>query len=487
MRVIPVSILVILSTAIVSGCLDPDDLDDKLPQGAVPYSYYLSDEFPLDLDHDHTDPTLHDAEFQMDFVAHHACTENGDFVPGSTVGGFTDIAFWGDYAFIGKRDGFCILDISDPTQPKFVSHYRGEPSSDLEVSPDGNYAFLLTQRNTAPSAAQAGSTDPTDNLPRGAIVVDVSDKASPEFESFYPVPTNGVHTAAVFRMGERTIVSIQTYDWIPPGGLPVEPAPQQNPPYTQRIEITELKADASGIMSLQRVGMYSHPRPTTSPLVLYFPHDVYMQEHPITGKTYLYAAYWDSGLIILDISNPASPQLVSQYDDPAPSKYNAYHDVKVSEELIDERHITVTGPELEAAVGESGVFRIFDTTDPAHPVQLSAWGLPGVDGFGGGYQFSPHVFQVIDGRIYLAHNHGGIWVVDISNEALLMEPQVAGYYFPHGDEEKPESWAKSASVWGAYYQNGYVYATEGTQGVHVLHWIGDDTTRKMDESMPHSH
>jgi hypothetical protein len=487
MRFVPIFVASVVAVTSLAGCLNPKDVDNEVPQTNVPYSYYLSDEFPVDLDHDHTDPTLHEADFQIEFVAHNACTESGEFVSGSTVGGFTDIAFWGDYAFVGKRDGFCILDISEPTAPKFVSHYRGEPAADLEVSPDGKYALLLTQRNTVPTAAQAGSTDPTDNLPRGAIVVDVTDKTDPQFESYYAVPSNGVHTAAVYAMGERTIVSIQTYDWVPPSGLPATGVPQQNAPGTQRIELTELKADPTGTMTLQRLGMFSQPRPTTTPLALHFPHDVYMQQHPITGKTLLYAAYWDAGMIILDISDPTSPTLVSRYDDPAPSKYNAYHDVKVSEELIDGRHITVAGPELEAAVGEAGKFRIFDTTDPAHPVQLSAWGLPGVDGFGGGYQFSPHVFQVIDGRIYLAHNHGGIWVLDISNETLLKDPKVAGYFFPHGDEGNPESWAKSASVWGAYVQNGYIYATEGTQGVHVLQWIGDDTTKMMDESMPHMH
>jgi hypothetical protein len=240
-------------------------------------------------------------------------------------------------------------------------------------------------------------------------------------------------------------------------------------------------------MLLQRLGMYSHARPPTQPLELVFPHDSFIEKHPITGKTLLYAAYWDAGLIILDISNPASPQFVSEYNDPAPSRYNSYHDVKVSKELIAGRHITVTGPELELAVGESGVFRIFDTTDPSNPIQLSAWGLPGVDGFGGGFQFSPHVFQIMHGRIYLAHNHGGIWVLDISNETLLHAPQAAGYYFPHGDEHNPDTWANSASVWGVYLNGGYMYATEGTQGVHVLRWIGDDPAQWVDESMPHSH
>lgn len=477
----------VATAAVLAGCLNgttPSAAD--APSILTDYLYYLDEDFPLDLDHDHSDPTLHEANFQVDFVAHHACTEGGDYAAG-TVGGFTDIAFWDHYAFVGKRNGFCILDVSDPTAPKFVSHYLGEGAADMEVSPDGNFAILLTQRNGAPGPLQAGSTDPTDNLPRGAIVVNVKDKKNPQFESYYQVLTNGVHTATVGEVDGRTVVAIQTYDWVPPGGLPAAGVPQQNAPATQRVEITELRADPTGRVGLQFLGRYSLNRPGAEQLAMWFPHDAFIQKHPMTGKTYLYVAYWDAGLVILDISMPSSPQVVSRYSDLAPSKYNQYHDVKVSPDLIDGRHITVTGPELESAAGEVGYFRIFDTTDPAKPVQLGAWTLPGVSGFSGGFQFSPHVFQVVNGRIYLAHNHGGIWVVDIHNETLLRAPQAAGYYFPHGDEASPESWANSASVWGAYVKDGYIYATEGTQGVHVLHWAADETEMVTDEAMAHMH
>lgn len=470
--------LLLLATGL-AGCLQDDSAEQGLLDGqvniGVDYEYYLDLDFPIDLDHDHSDPALHVAHFQTDFVAHHACTADGKYKAGM-VAGFTDIAFHGDLAFVGKSDGFCILDVTDPNAPKFVSHYQGEGAADLEVSADGNYVFLLTQRNAAPGPLSRGSTDPTDNLPRGVIVVNAKDKKNPQFESYYPVPTNGVHTAVSYEMttqsgAKRQLLSIQTYDWATP--VAVGPVPQANMPVTQRVEITELRANAAGRMSLERLSMFSLPRPTTDPLVYYFPHDAYVQKHPFTNQTLLYIAYWDAGLAIVDITSPAMPRLVSTFSERAPSKYNAYHDVKVSETLIAGRHITVTGPELPSAVGETGHFRIFDTTDPKKPVQLGTWTLPGVPGFSGGFQFSPHVFQVVDGRIYLAHNHGGIWIIDIQNETLLREPKAAGYYFPHGDERDPTSWAQSASVWGAYVHKGVVYATETRQGVHALRWVGD--------------
>lgn len=452
------------------GSTPPPDGDD--PGNELGYEYYVRDELPVDIDHNHADASLHNASFQIEFLAHHACTPTGAYPKGSTefIAGFTDIAFHEDHAFIGKGDGFCILDISNASQPKFMSHYLGEPAADLEITADGNFVFLLTQRNTVPVAMGKSSTDPTDTLPRGVIVVNVKDRKSPQFESFYPVPTNGVHTATPYVHGDRQLLSIQTYDWATPVDL--GPVPRPNAPKTQRVELTELK-DVAGKMTLQRVSMYSQERPETDPLAYWFPHDVAIQRHPVDKKTYLYAAYWDAGLVTIDVSNPASPAFVSRYAEKAPSKYNAYHDVKVHPSLIDGRHITVTGPELQSASGEVGYFRVFDTTNPAKPIQLGAWTLPEIKGFSGGFQFSPHVFQVEEGRIYLAHNHGGVWVVDIHNDTLLRKPQTVGYYFPHGDEAKPGTWTGGTATWGVYLHRGTMYATEGTQGVHVLRWIGD--------------
>lgn len=462
----------LLALILLVGCLGappPGPGADGPPANG--YETYTKDEFPTDADHDHGNPALHDTSFQVEFLAHHACTATGAYPKGNAqfVSGFSDIAFHEDYAFIGKGDGFCILDITNASQPKFMSHYLGEPAADLEITQDGNYVFLLTQRNTVP-VAMGRSSDPTDTLPRGVVVVNVKDRKNPQFESFYPVPSNGVHTATPYVHGDRQLLSIQTYDWATP--IDLGPVPRPNAPKTQRIEITELK-DIGGRMTLQQLGMYSHERPESEPLAYWFPHDVTIQQHPVDKQTYLYAAYWDAGLVIVSLKDLAAPSFVSRYSEKVPSKYNAYHDVKVHAGLIDGRHITVTGPELQSASGEVGYFRIFDTTDPRKPVQLGAWTLPELKGFSGGFQFSPHVFQVEEGRIYLAHNHGGVWVVDIRNETLLKAPRTVGYYFPHGDEKSPETWTGSTATWGVYLHRGTMYATEGTQGVHVLRWTGD--------------
>jgi hypothetical protein len=188
----------------------------------------------------------------------------------------------------------------------------------------------------------------------------------------------------------------------------------------------------------------------------------------------MYCAYWDAGMVIVDITDPSSPVEVSRYDDPAPSRYNQYHYVLPSPDLIDGRHITIGAPELQVGVGEAGHVRVFDTTDPTQPVQVGTWTLAGVPGFEGGFLLSPHQFDVYDGKIVIGHNHAGVWVIDISNATNLAEPKSAAFYFPHGDERlPPDEWPKHSSVWVAVEHEGYLYSVDTVSGVHVHRYVGD--------------
>jgi hypothetical protein len=465
------------SLLLLAGCFGPTD--PVAPLEPIVLEEWPFDEFPVELDHEHGDADAHALAHNIEFVAYTSCTSQGTVA--SAVGGFTDMAFRPPYAFVGNSRGFCILDISDPTAPRFVSQYVGEHSSDLEVSSDGNVAFLLTQRNPVTSAADP-VTEPTANLPRGVHIVDVRDKERPVFESYYPVPTNGVHTATAYQHGDRQLVFIQTYDWAPPAELlppgVQPPTPSQNTPGTQRVEITELKR-VQGKLVLERLSLWSLSRPATEPFAQWFPHDAYPQVHPVTGRTYLYIAYWDAGLVLLDVTDPANPTFVSRIrptgsDADLPGVYGQFHDVKPFPTLINERHITVTGPEISSSPVAGRVW-FFDTTNPEQPRPIAYWRLPGDPGTPGGFQYSPHVFTLHEDRVYIGHNHGGVWVIQLVPPAIAdgaWSTVSAGFHFPRGNE-LTEEWSATANVWGAYWHDGFVYATEGRSGVHVLRYLGD--------------
>lgn len=478
----PLLCAALVSASILAGCVVnepfPTTQPSTTPPEAPPVPYTL-DEYPLDLDHEHSDAKIHNRTHNIAFIAYHSCSPDGEIA--DAVGGYTDIAFFEDLAFVGHRRGFCILDVSDPAHPQYVGSYVGEPASDIEVSADGNTVFLATQRNLRPNAAEENSTEGTDNLPRGIIVVNVENRDDPTFESYYPMPTNGVHTAAPYLMDGRQLLFLQTYDWVPPGvsGIPdgvPQPIPESNAPVTQRVEVTELTL-VSGKRVLERIGQYSLQRPLDQPFVYWFPHDSFAQYHPVLGKHLLYVAYWEAGLVILDVDDPANPALFARYDDQAPSNLtNQYHDVKVFEEPIAGMHVTVTAPETPTA-SETGLVRIFNTTDPANPVQIGTWHLPESPPTpGDSFLFSPHVFTLHEGMIYIGHYHGGVWVIDVSDAEHLRNPSAAGFFFPRGDEATQTFTEGTPGVWGAYFHDGYIYATESSTGVHVLQYAGDRAT-----------
>src|SRR5689334_22240044 len=93
----------------------------------------------------------------------------------------TDIAFQGDFAFVGNYLGFTIYNIRNPRKPKIVSQVVC-PGSQNDVSVIGNLLFLSTDSrrndNSCNSVAQ-----PDGSLPywEGMKIFDISDKSAPRY------------------------------------------------------------------------------------------------------------------------------------------------------------------------------------------------------------------------------------------------------------------------------------------------------------------
>jgi hypothetical protein len=168
---------------------------------------------------------------------------------------------------------------------------------------------------------------------------------------------------------------------------------------------------------------YVEPGATGGPGL--FPHDVSVYVHPGTGQTLAYVAYWDVGVVILDVSDPARPVRVGLVDDFGPAPYRAMHMARQFPEPIAGRVVVVAEPEI-GAEPDSGYVTFHDVTDPSAPHYLSAWRLPG-DITSGAGALGPHYFDVADGRVALASYHAGFWVIDVHDEANLLRPRTVGY------------------------------------------------------------
>jgi hypothetical protein len=131
-------------------------------------------------------------------------------------------------------------------------------------------------------------------------------------------------------------------------------------------------------------------------------------------------------LVILDISNPASPTVVGKTP-PLP-------------DLVES--VAVVGG-IAYLANDDGGLRVVDVSTPANPTEVGFYDTPG----------SAHDVAVADGYAYVAAGDGGLRVVDISTPA---NPTGVGFH---------EALADAASVAVA---DGYAYVAAGAAGLRVV-------------------
>ena len=437
----------------------------------------------------HYDASLHNGSWNMELVGYHnGVDDSGDAnrIPGD--GYYTELAMTSQYAYLSRASasggygGFVILNIhDDPSHPRLVGQFNGLGSADIEVNADESLAFLATQRNLPPQMAQsiAGSGDPKAGLPRGIYVVDIRDKTNPSLASFFPMPVNGPHTLTYYHHpnGNDYLVAC-TYDLVTDpgtGAIVATLGVTQRVIVLQVVEPDQEPGAAPGPATLVPVSEYSIPEQAPAGR-LFMPHDSRVQVHPTWDggdHVLLYVAYWDKGLRILDMTDPAQLRDVGASTDFTPSALNNIHLAQPFDEPIAGRHVTVTQPEIPQVDGETGQLTFFDTTDPTKPQKLGHWTLPPGDQGQLGitdFLFSPHNFDLWDGKVALAHFHAGVWVIDVHDGLNLQAPKSVGFYMPHVPRDDAPS--PQPNTWGVFEQDGLLYAVDESTGLYVLRYTG---------------
>lgn len=402
---------------------------------------------PVVEDHDHADAASHDGAFGLELLA--VVTGEAGRTPPPTEA-YMQTAVKGGYAYLtrsGPEQGLVIFDVADPARPTQVGYIKLEAGfePDIEVSDDGQWAFWETQR--FPTSAEVPSVlDPGANLHRGVHIVDISDKTAPRWVGYSPTPPDGPHSITYANVSGRHILLQSVYAFAYAyGGVEV--------PGAQRLVISEL--DTSGpVATLRTLAEYVDENARSG--VERMPHDVSVYTHPVTAQTLAYVAYWDVGVVILDLSDPARPRKVGVIDDFGPATYGDIHMARQFPHTIAGRVVAVAEPEI-GGEADSGYVTFHDVTDPARPAYLSAWLLPGNLTSAGG-ALGPHYFDVADGRVALASYHAGFWVIDVHDEANLMRPRSAAYALVNATGGTafpgPLSFLSGSSAFDAWWLDG---------------------------------
>lgn len=414
---------------------------------------------PIVGDHDHADPAEHHGTFNLERVFTGAGREAP---PGEYYG---QTAVKGGYAYLSKYgpdSGMGIFDVSDIAAPRLVGSIRLDQGfePDIEVSDDGNWAFWSTQR--VPFSPTLPTPQPQANLPRGVHIIDISDKANPRWAGFTPTDPDGPHSITYHNLSGRHLLLQSVYAMAYAfGGVEV--------PGAQRLVISELDTTLP-VARLNVLAEYREAGATGAPGL--FPHDVSVQVHPRTNQTLAYVAYWNVGVVILDITDPANPVKVSRFDDFGPAPYGNVHMVRAFPHPIAGRHVSVAEPEV-GGQPDTGYLTFIDTTDPANPAYLSSWLLPG-NLTSQGLRFSPHYLDVADGRVALASYHAGLWVIDVHDEANLLRPRsVAFAELPSARSVLgPASQFFEMGGFDAWWYEGHIVVGDILEGLGVYRYTG---------------
>lgn len=430
--------LVIL-TVVIAGCVSVPGSEVE-PNAA---STATADPFnglgdPLVVDHDHGDAALHDlASASMTLLASTRFEELG-----APTLAFGEADLLGEdhlviAGFVGT--GFFIADVSDPASPKPVS-YTPEPGmiGDVKASKSGDYVFVGTQIGYG-----------------GVKAYNVAVPERPFLAGTFPLAGT-----QPFRGGCHMLAVHESHLYCAPNDA------------TVRIyEIVETPA----VVALTPVGIYA---PYGAPVPLLagedhggeFTHDMTVQADPLTGEPVMYVSFWDYGLAVVDVSDPADPTELGVWKGEGAEEWGTYYGAvhTAMGSLVGGKRVLAYVPEY----ADVPAVHFIDATDYAAMTALGVWAPKPAEAWGDAAStFSTHNFQFIGEKVYLAMYHGGVWVIDASDPT---HPLPVGYYLPTGSGTGLGAFGGGAtSTWDVVVKDGVILASDMPNGLFAIQFEGD--------------
>lgn len=379
----PKALLLALSLLVV-GCVAPREE----PPAPAPEPGVLPFPDPMGQEHDHADPSLHVNAYNLALTDHQALA--GTAQRSSNVHALDVKAGWLFAAVYGNEaddeGGFFLFNVSDPEKPQQVGRFRfrGPLGGDrsMEATPDAEFVVLGTELVDC-----AGHVNP---FAPGLYLVDVRDKANPKIAAFEP--DRGIHSVAVHRIGGVDYVFTLAREnnnvfRIDKGG-----------PVPRLVRVSDLP-----------IG-----------------HDSLVMDDPLLDKPLLYAANGAAGFTIHDVSDPASPKQVAEWNIPD-RKEGMYYIHTGAVSVIDGRRIVVVT--TEDWEDYPSALWVLDATDLGAIETLSNWSAPGNHPAKHG-MYSMHNPRFHGSVLVLTYYHGGVWALDLSTHEKRLAPPVVGQYMP---------------------------------------------------------
>jgi len=269
----------------------------------------------------------------------------------------------------------------------------------------------------------------------------------------------------------------------------LDPEIESGRPYAYANSEHDFKTTIVNILTGAIVGAYVSPEPQgcADPecAQFNFAHEGWVQRHPASGRMFDYVSNWDSGLRIVDVSDPAHPVEVGSWDYPNADAQCCAHYAAA----------TPSGNwvyvEDEIGVGDTGGVHVLDTsscdgTSRCTPQQVGFWHIPGHRVQAGAYhgRGGPNEHGVIqrfftwdahnldvkgENTLLVANYTAGIRLVDTTAKS---EPVEVSFYLPNANKDEAcnqNCFFQGRETWGAYFgTDGRIYASDFWLGFFLV-------------------
>ena len=362
--------------------------------------------------------------------------------------------------------GVTIVDLADPSRPTVVgtlAERSGTTAEDVQVLAADGPAFRGDLLATGLQRCSASGVS-------GLSLWDVTSPREPVELGFFDlgVGLSGVHEFTMFRHEGRTI-----------GLLAVPFSESMNGDALGDLRIVDL-SDPRAPRQLAHwgagaaLGLDARNGSGRDPRI--YAHSV---RASLDGKV-AYVAYWDAGVIILDISDLRNPRYLGRTTFGSDDEGNAHSATMArgGRVLIQADEVVPLGgdgaadgaPSAAGPSSEWGSLRFWDVANPATPIQVGAFATPRARGSrvaaaDAGW-YTVHQTAVLGDRLYASWYSDGVRVLDISDPT---HPRETGFFIPgvaagvEGSEREDRPF-----VWGIYAREDLILATDHQRGLYVL-------------------
>lgn len=365
----------------------------------------------------------------------------------------TDLAFQGDYAFVGNYGGFTVHDIGDPAHPKAIARVSC-PGGQNDISVSGDLLFLSVDEPRTDDTCRSQTGDPAmTSAWEGIRIFDIADKSHPKYLAAVQTEC-GSHTHAIVPGKSKDTLYLYVSSSGPIPGSANCPAPHQN------ISIVEVPVGSPKNAKVVALPDLFKDRKTGEEAVRGC-HDI-----TVYAARKLAAGACLGDGVLMDISDPVKPEVLQTVTDQ--ENFSVWHSatfnnagtkVVFSDELGGGMAPTCTSTDSAT----KGADAIYEITPARKLVRHGYFKIPRVQSAAENCVAHNGSLIPVPGKDVMvqAWYQGGVSVWDFTDSD---RPREIGYF-----ERGPLSpGLQLGGSWSAYYYNGYIYSSDITKGLDVL-------------------